>query len=337
MAGMYEKDLLIKKQEVGDSIFNIDSSKTPITRLIKTAKKPKQELSEWTVETYPDDGYQGTMDGKDRAGAGDYDKTAREKVQAYAQLQESPGWLVSTKANATETVENDAKEKAYQARKDGERHALQIEKAILSDMDTRTEGGGLPSRIRGAFSWLQSGAQANLPTPAMFRPAAAAVFTDALSGFTATAFEAMLAAMEDQINQSVNLTMPCGSALKRLMSLWLERDVSADATNKVIASYNMSKTDKRLLQVCNRFEFDSGIVTNMTSHHLLTDANGAKTDYSTRSALLMDLSMWDKGYLIPPTHRSFPDLGGGPRGDHLTYFILRCRNARGQGMIKTNS
>lgn len=337
MPGMYASDQPIKSQEVGTKIFNIDSSKTPLMRMIATGGRPKQELSEWTVEDYPNDAYGGTLDGTDRAGASDFSHVDREKVQAYAQLQYSPGYLVSIKADATETPETKLNEKAHQALRDSERLALMIEKAVSSDQDTRTESGGVPSRIRGAFSWLSSAEQSTLPVPAAYRPASAAVFTSALSGLTATAFATMLAAMAEQIKQPVNLTMPCGSALKQLMSLWLERDTTADATNKTIAQYTMNKADKRLLQICNRFEFDHGVVTNMTNYNLLTDAAGAATAYSTRSGLLMDLSMWDMGYLIKPTHRSFPDMGGGPRGDHVAYYILRCRNPKGQGMIKTNS
>lgn len=337
MAGIYEANAPIKVQEVGTTIYNIDSAKTPVMRLMATKGRPNQELSEWTVEDYPNDPYGGTLDGTDRTSASDYSHTDREKVQAYAQYQQSPGYLVSVKMEATMTPENKRNEKAHQAMRDGERLALMIEKAVCSDQDTRTESGGTPSRIRGIFSWLQATAQANLPVPSAFRPASAAVHTGALDTLSATAFAAMMAAASEQIKQPVNWTMPCGSALKRLMSLWLEIDDSASATDKVVSQYNMNKADQRLLQVCNRFDFDHGSVTNLLAFNMLTDAVGATTAYSSRSGACMDLSMWDMGYLINPRHRSFPDLGGGPRGDHDAYFVLRCRNPKGQGMVKTNT
>ncbi len=336
MPGMYEKDLPIKSQEVGTTIYNLKSAATPLTRLLKTGPQLNEELSSWEVENYPEDPHGGTLDGTDKATLGDYSKTDREKIEAHAQYMQSPGWHVSRRASYTKTPANMRSEKAHQAKRDGERFALMIEKRIGSDVDTRSESGGVPSSIRGMFSWLQSAAQANKPVPAAFRPPSAAVFTAALSTLTPTAFEAMLAAMASQINSSVDLLMPCGLTLKRTMSTWLERDTEAGATDKAIAQYGLSKSDKKLIQVCNRFEFDSGIVTNMTHFHLLTDANGAPTDYTSRSGLLLNLSMWDIAYLSKPTHHENPDLGGGPRGYHDADFILRCRNAQGQGMIKTN-
>jgi hypothetical protein len=337
MPGIYEQDLPIKTQEVGTTIYNLKSAATPLTRLLKTGPQLNEELSSWEVETYPDDSHAGTLDGTDKATLTDYGHTDREKVEAHAQYMQSPGWHVSRRASRTMTPATKRNEKAHQAMRDAERFALMIEKRIGSDVDTRGESGGTASSIRGMFSWLSATAQSNKPVPAAFRPPSAAVFTAALSTLTPTTFEAMLAALSAQINSSVDLLMPCGLTLKRAMSLWLERDTSASATDKAIAQYSLSKSDKKLIQVCNRFEFDSGIVTNMTHFHLLTDSNGAVTDYSTRSGLLLNLSMWDIAYLSKPTHYENPDLGGGPRGYHDVDFILRCRNPQGQGMIKTNS
>ena len=336
MAGLYERDMVLKVAEVGDTIFIAQSTKTPFSRLLKRGKKPNQLLSEWPVQNSPDRAFNGTMDGADVSA---YTATNRDKLSAYGMLLRTAGWMVTKLATLTNTHGVAArKEKAKQAADDALILGQMIEKQLLGDMDTQAEAApSTPYQSRGAFEWLKTSAQATLPVPAGYRPSSSAVFTSALDGFDPDDLEGMLEAMALQKKGSVNLKLFAGIKLKRRMSLWAQRQ--PDVANYTLFPVNSTRQeDKKLSQVVDVFQFDAGQVVSIPSWYMLCDAStGAITDYSSRSGLLVDTDMWELCFLEAPGSYENPDLGGGPRGFHDATYILKCLNPLGQGYVKTDS
>lgn len=328
MAGIFERDGVLKLQEVGETIFIADLLKTPVTAMLPTGKKPVAMLNEWPVQNYSRRGFAGTMDGTDKS---TFDHTNRDSFEAYPMWMLSAGWMVSKLAELVETagVKN---ERAKQIADDALLFAMQIEQQILSNMETqREEGADKPYQSRGMFRWLQSAAQEVRPVPAAYRLPAACEYTGAVGSYTPTAMQAQLNAASAQIRGQVNLLMIAGLNLKAQMSSWPQKVTGLETTDAVTVNYNADLKDKRFMQLCDVFEFEAGKVTAMLSHNLLTDATtGANSASTLNSGIGVDLKMWQKCWYEKPTAYVEPQKSGGPRGYHSAVFILKCLNTMGQ-------
>jgi hypothetical protein len=333
MAGLFDASKPLPIPEIGTNIINSQSDKVPFLRMVKKGPVPKQMLQSWPVEEYPDRGFLGTLDGVDVTS---YSHFTRAVMESYAMLLRTGGVQVSKLANLTVDAGVGRKQEiARQIMLDGKVLAQMMERACLSQLDHRIQASSTPYRTRGAFQWLNPSAQAQKPVPAAFRPPAAAARSDVgLAQITDTVVESMLEAMAVQKKGPVDLKCIAGLKAKRAMSLWGQKVTGLETTEQAITSMNLNAADKRLLQVIDKFEFDSGVFYSMVSFYLATDeTSGEATDYTSRSALFLDTSMWRIGYLQEPQAFTNPDLGGGPRAYHDTVFVLQCLNTMGQGYI----
>jgi len=335
MAGMYESNLVLKKQEVGDTIFIAESEKVPFSRLLRRGKKPGQMLSQWPLQIYPDRKFEGTLDGTDIA---TFNHTDREYCEAYAMWLMTAGWMVSKLAMLTKTAGVD-NEQGKQAKDDGLILAQMIEKQLLSDCDTAVESGSTPYRSRGAFSWVQPGAQAVKPVPANYRPASAAQYTGAVASFSPASMRALLKSAATAKKGPVDLTGYVGIDLKDQMSTWAQRDPDAEADEaSALVQYNINLSEKKLIHSVNFFDFDAGTVRTFPSWYLLcTEGTGATSAYTPKSGLFLDMDVWEICFLQNPTAVIEPQKSGGPRGYHDAAFILKCNNPLGQCSVLSNS
>lgn len=328
MAGMYETDQPMKIAELGDSIFMAESTKTPFTRLIKTGPQPNQMLSEWPAQSFDDRGFTGSIDGTDKAS---WDSTTRLKMEGYAMWLMSNGWMVSKLANLTKAAGVSRKEQAKQMTDDALHFALQMEKQMLSSVDTAAETAPTTAyRSRGAFSWLSNSAQTTKPVPEDLRPPSACNYASTLALFTPAAFIAILEAAAGQIKQPVDLTGFVGILLKGKMSSWAQHDPNI-SDHTAVQRFNLDAKDKEFLSIVDFFSFDAGRVKTVATWNLYcTEATGAASDETTRSGLFVDLKMWQKCFLQAPMSWKEPPKSGGPRGYHDAVYILKCLNPQGQ-------
>jgi hypothetical protein len=333
---MYELSQPNKLQEIGDTIFVVEATDTPVMAMLKRGSTPKQMLSEWPVKFYEDQEFDGTPDGDDIA---EFSKTDRDKIQGYAMWQRSKGWFVSKLANLTRSAGVKGKEAAEQMASDAVKLALRMEKQVCSDQDTQQEGGGKVYRSRGIFSWLSESAQGVLPVPANYRPPSGSTYTGAVADFSPASMEGLLEAAAERQNSRVDLVFPCGIKLKRQMSTWAQRDPDAEADEAAaLVAYNQDAGAKRILQIVNFFEFDAGSVKAMAHFRLLCDvATGAKTAKTSRSGAGLSLKMWEVAYLQAPTNWQEPPKSGGPRGYHDSVYILKCLMPAGQIAVVCSS
>lgn len=339
MAGIYDSDKTsaLKIAELGDTIFVAESEKTPFARLLPRGKKPVQMLCSWPVQAYPRRGFGGTVDGTDISS---FNSVNRDTIEAYGMWMMTEGWMVSKLANLTAAAGVPVgKEKAHQARMDALVLAQMIERQLLSDSDTVLESRpGTAYVSRGAFSWLQSGAQTTKPVPASYRPSSSCVYSGALASLTATQFENMLEAAANAKRAPVNLTGYVGISLKRQMTDWAVHDTEASATDKALRSYTISASEKKLIRTVDMFEFDSGSVVTFPSWYALCDSStGENTAYTSKSGIFVDLDMWELCFMEEPASYEEPQKSGGPRGYNSAVYILKCLNPLGQMMVKTNS
>jgi hypothetical protein len=215
--------------------------------------------------------------------------------------------------------------------------ALMAERQILSALDLQAKSANAEYRSRGMFSWLSPSEQSVLPVPANYRPSSACQYTGALASLTPALFRALLDAAEGQVLEAVELLGIVGADLKTQMSTWTERQFSSTNTSASSTVFNLNAADKRLVQILDEFEFDSGsVVRTVKSYNLAcTEATGARSSYSAKSGLFVKLGMWSLCWYQAPQSYELPDLGAGPRGYHDCGFLLKCLMPRGQVSVYT--
>jgi hypothetical protein len=335
MAGIYERDMTLKREQVGDVIFIAQSDKVPFSRLLKRGPKLNGVLMSWPVQQYPERAFAGTLDGTDISS---FTHTNRDPLEAYAMWLMTKGWMVSRMANLTKTWGVSGKEEAKQAADDGLILGQMIEKQLLSDVDMQAESGSKPYRSRGAFKWLSSTAQTVKPVPADYRPSSDCLYTGTLANFLPANLQSMLNTMAIAKKEPVNLTGYVGILLKAQMSTWPQRDTESSDDAQATMRYNIDVKDKKLQHVVDFFEFDAGKVTVFPSWYLLhTEGTGESTASSTRSGLFLDMDMWDLCWWDEPSAVKMPPQSGGPRGYHDALYMLRCKNPTGQGYAKIST
>jgi len=67
------------------------------------------------------------------------------------------------------------------------------------------------------------------------------------------------------------------------------------------------------------------------------ESTGAATNFTTRSGVGVDLSMWEICFIDNPAKYDLEDKGGGPRGYHDEVYILKCLNPLGQVSVLTDT
>jgi hypothetical protein len=335
--GIFERDKLeaLKIGEIGNTIEIAQAEKVPFKAMVRKGPAPKDIMTRWPAAKYRQEGFTGTLDGTDIS---EFSHSNRETIKGYGMWLMTTGWKVSRIANLTASAGIPRlKEMGWQAMHDGINLEHMIERQLLSTMDTQEESGSDPFQSRGAFSWTDPTEQTGeFPVPANFRPASGCRHTGALSALTTDAFEALLGAAADQTFAPVDLFGLVGRRLKRAMTTWTTKvTVSGE---QVLQSYNANIAEKKLQQMVEFFQFDSGKVRTALSFFLACDsATGAETAYTSRSGLFLDMSKWDLAYLDAPAAYQMPHNSGGPRGYHDAVYILRCSMPAGQVSVYTNS
>jgi hypothetical protein len=328
MGALYESDQVLKIPAYGDSIINVQAKAVPFLKLVPRGKNPGNFLSEWPVENYPRRGITGQIDGTDKT---TFSSVSPTPLSGRAQWCLSDGWMVGKKATVTNTAGTPAKgQKARQILKDGEAFILAINRLLLSAQEAQVESKPLKADLtRGAFMWMSRTAQTVYPVPEAFRPASGCAYTGAVASYANTHMKAQLAAAFTAKNGPVDLTNFVGVTLKGQMSTWSEKvSVSSEAA---LMQFNQDAKSKKYINTVDIFEFDAGIVRNILTPDLrCTLSDGSTTDYTARSGLGLDLSMWELCYLEEITPFEEAPKSGGPRGYSSAILILKCKNPLGQ-------
>lgn len=329
MPQLMEADQVGKRQELADFITNIEAQATPVTSMIKKGSKPKQTLIECQVEGYPDVGHNGVMDGAD---VSSFSHVARKKLQVRPQKF----WYNPSVSDFAEEsdVAGIRSEMAHQKILGLVLIKRMLEQRILSDEDTKEDdGGSQPNETRGLFSWCDPDAQTLYPVHEDFRTPSDSIYTDALDDLSEEDFCDLLQSSYNEHKRQVSLKGICGSALKRHVSGFSL--YSDDVTSKTSTrTFNQDAKSKAIINTIDRLVTDAGDVDLMLSSFLKTaKADGAASANTTRSGLILDMSMLELRYTRMPRIKDLEDRGGGPRAIIDLIAGLVCKNPRGQVVL----
>lgn len=330
---MTEASQVGKKQEILDEIFNRDPGKTPFLSRLKVGKKPLQMLATWQSEIYPDVGSVGIVDGTP---ATNPQKTPRYELSGYGHFFRRE-WGATKLANLT-SVAGLKEEAAHQMLRAIVILKRMMEQQALSADETSAEAGTTPYTMRGAFKWIYASEQAVLPVNVNVRPSSACVLSTAMASMTEGTFRDAIIAASEAINQSVNLEGWMGDTLRGIIDDWTNVYPVASSTSQPRTTYRIENNNAYKNSV-ETLSFTSGTVALQPPNQWLArnTTTGARTDYSKRSGLFLDMSMWDIGWMEKPGNTNLAPDGSGKKGFVDAVAIVRCLNPLGQVAVYSST
>lgn len=333
MASMYETNLVGKRQEIADRIFNVESEETPFLSLLKKGPKPNVLLATWVAEKYDDVASTGILDG---ASASTPNRVDRYLLQGCGQHFRQQ-WGVTTLANLTNVAGTGRDEAGHQMLKAMVQLRRQIEQQCLSTTECAAESGGTPWTTRGAFKWLLDTAQATYPVPSAVRPAAAALYTGAYASLTQDAFRTLMVNASAARKGTLSLTGFVGQTLKTAIDDWTNVYPAATTSTQPRLNYTVAGQDV-LKNFVDRLMFSSGKCDLTVSYFIDRDtATGGANTYALKNGLFLDMSMWDLCYYLAPANTNLTADGSGKKGYIDAVALLRCFNPLGQVKVECSS
>jgi len=333
VAGLYDVDKKLPMPGYMKAVLDAVSEEAAFLYLLGHGPAVANKLAEWAVQLPKRRGDPTGTEGTDKTSG--FTARTPEVLRGYAQRVESEGWMITDLAGLTDTNTGTGKtEAARQQAMDGKAGMLAVQDMLLSNQDTATSADASDGkdRSRGVFSWLDSVAQSVLPVPAGCRPTTAQNYTSTLALFTEDAFISALQAAGEQMERDVDLVGYVGSALAQHMADWDFKVPVTAASEQATRQVVSKQDDKRIIRKVQFFDYHGSTVKTIMQRRMLCDiANAnAKTAYTTRSGVFVDMSQWKLDWLEPWKHMPLLDQGGGPRGFHKGWVRLVCKNPMGQ-------
>jgi hypothetical protein len=333
MGAIFEAQVIGKRQEISEKIFNVESDKTPLLTLIKKGPTPKQMLMSWQGFVFPDAPNTGTLDGTPATG--------RKSVPRY--LVEGCGqhfrreWSVTTLADLTDVAGIGRNEVGFQRAQAMIILKRMIAQQIGSADDCAVESGETPWTTRGILSWISNSAQSNKPVPAALRNSAGSIYTGALASLTEAAFRALLEAAYNETKAPVSLDGFVGTDLKAVLDDFTQVYPTGTGTSQAKAHYNVAGVSEYQNKV-EWLRFSAGDVRlHLEPFLAYTGSTGAASAYSPKSGVFLNLDMWELGWLKAPANTNLAADGSGVNGYIDAVGGLKCFNPRGQMKVYSNS
>lgn len=315
------------RQSLSDLIAVTDAKSTPVASMMKKGEEPIAAVFSWQADAYKDPQFDGVLSNQD---AENFDNPASERELLEGRVQKF--WRLAKVDDFSENVNTVAgvkKEMARAVTKDLEHIKRDIESAICSDHDSRKQAGSQPNLLRGMGSWIQTGAQTDLPVPESQRPGADQVLTTAVASMTDVDIQDFIQAMYLKSGKAINFMLVCGPTLKRVFTGFTQTQFGSTNTSASIRTFQQNATDKKICQTVDIFEGDCGTLELMLSLFLAKDQSDA---VSLRRGYAFDPSMIEMAYKRRARFTTLENKGGGPRG--ITDAIVGWKNHSPLGMGK---
>ena len=325
MPAMTELAQVGKRQEIADQIFNIQPEATPMLSILKKSGMPKQMLSTWQSEVYPDIASTGVVDGTPVT---TYERIDRYLLRGYAHYFRRP-WAVTTLANLTEIAGAGRNEAGHQLKAAMLLIKRMIEQQILSGDDTQADSGSVGYEMRGMGSWLDDSAQAVLPVDAAIRPATANIYTGALASYTENSFRTQLESGYTEKKSALNLVGVVDKDLKAIVDDWTNVYPVASSTSQPRTVYRV-EGNETYSNIVSQIKFSTGEASLMLSEFIDRDTSDGTADTIPGNGYFIDPKMWDLCYMSKPANTNLPPDGSGRRGYIDAVAIARCFNPLGQ-------
>jgi hypothetical protein len=326
---MTEAAVIGKRQDILDSIFNVEAEKTPVLSMLKTGSRPEGMSYSWVAEVNPAVVSTGVLDGTPATTPARVDRVLLESYCQHFRTE----WGVTYLASLTNSAGAGRNEVGHQRAKAMMLLKRAIEQRILSSSDNAAETGGTPFQTRGMFSWLSNAAQSVKPVDSTLRPASACNYASTIAGLTESAFRDILDAMYDARKEVADVFGIVGRDLKAHMDDWTNIYPIASTTSQPRTVYQVRGNEEYLNKV-DVLRFSTGTVRLMVSPFLYFDVTtGLAQTESPKSGLLVDLDMWKWRWLDKPANTNLAADGSGTKGFVDAVGTLCCLNPLGQARL----
>lgn len=328
MAAMTELAQVGKRQEILDSIWNIQPEATPVLSLLKKGSIPNQMLATWQAEVYPDVASTPVVDGTPVT---TYERVDRHLLQGYGHFFRR-SWAVTKLAQLTNIAGAGRNEAARQLKNSMVLVKRMIEQQILSGDDTQADNGSVGYQMRGMGSWLSSSAQAVLPVPSAIRPSSNNAYTGALASLTESLFRDRLESAYGEKKAPLKLVGIVDKDLKAVIDDWTNVYPVASSTSQPRTTYRVDGNSEYINTV-NMLKFSVGEASMVLSEFIDRTTSTGAADSVAGNGYFVDPSMWDLAYMEKPANTNLAPDGSGTRGYIDAVAILRCYNPLGQILV----
>lgn len=205
-----------------------------------------------------------------------------------------------------------------------------MEARFLSDQECAVQVGTSTTAMatRGAFKMIQSTAQATLPVPAAFRPAAAQNYSGTMANFTEAALKAMIAGLyKSTEGLAKSLDGFVGIDLQQHLDTFT--DVMPVGAGYAAARQYAAGDVRTYVSAVKRLVLSGVEIDLHNTTRLLTDTAGNATAETHMSGIFLDFSMWSMEYNKAPYTEELGNDGGGTRVKCEAIGMFCCKNPLG--------
>lgn len=321
MAQLTEPNQVGKREDLSNDIANVDMHSTPLTTMLPKGPNLKNSLFTWQADAYDTPVTTGVIDGTD---VSTYTNPATARAEISGRVQ----WVrrdyrVSKLSEDLSDVAGVNSEKARAIAKRIVELKRDIESVIGSDNDSQADNGTTNEYLtRGLGTWIQNGAQADLPVAAAFRTPTASVDNTVINSVVESTVNGVMESIWGETGERKRLVFVVGSGLKKRLTTFQQYDPGVGASVAAVRTFNMSSEAKTITASVEFYNGDFGELEIILSNWLASGTANAPT----RRGYILDMDKVELRFKQRPEHMSTPDDGGGPRGIVDAIFGLCVKN-----------
>lgn len=315
------------REDVRDVLTILEPEDTPFTSMVKKGEAPSSTIWEVMVDKLRLPRKTGTPEGRD-AGRGGNKAADRAKVgtrphRIMDEFSVTDVQEIISKRGGTAAISDEYANSKAKCLREMKRD---MEAINCSTMEMQAGTSEADMQTRGACTWLSPSAQSVNPVPDFARPASAQV----LSGVTAPT-EAQVATVLTAVKRAYGgkRTFQALSGDTIINTYDNMTRIQPSSTNQ---RYNVVQDadEHEITMMVKVFETSAARLELIPSQFLAVSDAGADDVYRQ---LILNMDLWELGFLDNLHTKDLDDEGGGPRGYAKAIWGLLCRNPKGNGMI----
>lgn len=335
--GLMVSQVLGSQRSLLDRVVIRNAKKMPMTALIKKGPSVDNMMYEWPLDIYDDAKANAIAEGKD---VDAFDNQAKNYVVIANRVQwvRRP-WMVGKLAQDVQNQAGISDKRAYQVKKALDHLMQDIEAAICSDNDVVAGSGALPDQARAMGTWISSAiTTSGYTVDSNYLPAAAQIFSSALSGLTDDSLNTLLREtwLRGGAPQDSAYKLVCGATLRATIS-GLNNIARSTNYYAPVRTYSVDASKKILYATIDTFQGDFGQIELLPTHWNAHANVGGSAAANLRRGYGINPEKWDIVWKQMPKNTDLPDLGGGPRGAVDAIIGLRCHDPAANFKISSTS
>jgi hypothetical protein len=329
------ENLVGNQEDWAQYITNIDMRATPVLEWLPVGDKPVNVIYNYSAEKYAAPEDNSHVDGKPWT-------SFKDAQEGQASLKALVQWFdkttsvsklsqdVSNPAGIADLLAKDIPKRLKEMSRD-------MEAAFCDDADCREDNKVVGYKTRSIGSWISSSAQSLYPVASDFRtPAASIDIATAAASTTENIVRDILESMGGQTGDKSEITLFCGSKLKRRFAdfqFFIPSSTSTQASGTV---FNQDGTGKDIVRSVDMYHGDYGPV-RLVLDWFLAALTGSSATVKNNRGYFLHQDMWELRWNQKPKVYRPEFKGGGYEAAMDAICMLVCKNPQGEGKLAPTS